>query len=98
MYTYLDFHHRKVKIDLRRNTAKWINMEVSCGSVLGSILFNIFINYLCHRRIDSGICNFTDENTIFSCRVELQEIASNLESDLSRLFQCSQALKWLQTQ
>ena len=38
-------------------------------------------------RLDSDICNFADENTIYSCGIHLHEIVTNLESDLSRLLE-----------
>ena len=38
-------------------------------------------------RLDSDICNFADDNTICSCGIDLHEIGTNLESDLSRLLE-----------
>ena len=38
-------------------------------------------------RLDSEICNFADDNTIYSCGLDLHEIVTNLESDLSRLLE-----------
>ena len=38
-------------------------------------------------RLDSDICNFADDNTIYSCGIDLHEIVTNLESDLSRLLE-----------
>ena len=38
-------------------------------------------------RLDSDICNFADVNTIYSCGIDLHEIVTNLESDLSRLLE-----------
>ena len=38
-------------------------------------------------RLDSDICNFADDNTIYSCEIDLHEIVTNLESDLSRLLE-----------
>ena len=40
-------------------------------------------------RLDFEICNFVDDNTIYSCGLDLHGIVTNLESDLSRL------LEWL---
>ena len=59
---------------------------------LGPMPFNIFINDLCLINLDSEICNFADDNTIFSCGNELHEIVTVLENYLSILlewFKCN---------
>ena len=38
-------------------------------------------------RLDFEICNFADDNTIYSCGLDLHEIVTNLKSDFSRLFE-----------
>ena len=37
-------------------------------------------------KLKSEICNFADDNTLYSCEKDLNEIVTNLEIDLSRLF------------
>ena len=88
MYSYLDGRHQRVKIGSHRSTAKRIKIGVPQGSVLGALLFNIFINDLFLMGLNSENCNFADDNTIYSCGLDLHEIVTNLESDLRRL------LKW----
>ena len=56
------------------------------GSVLGPLLCNIFINDL-FLRLDSEAYNFADINTIYSYGLDLHEIVTNLESNVSRLLE-----------
>ena len=64
-----------------------MHVEVLQGSVLGPMLFNSFINDLFLISLDSEICNFADDNTNFSCAIELHEIVTVLENDLSLLLE-----------
>ena len=85
MYSYLDSRLQRVQIGSHRSTANVIKIGVPQGSVLGHLLFNIFINDLFLINLNSEICNFTDDNTLYSCGHDLQEIVTNLENDLSKL-------------
>ena len=85
MYSYLDCRHQRVKIGSQRSAAAKIKIGVPQGSVLGPLLFNIFINDLCLMRLDCEICNFADDTTIYSCGLDLQEVVTNLENDLRRI-------------
>ena len=86
LYSYLDCRHQTVKFGSLKSTAKRIKTGIPHGSVLGHLLFNIFINDLFFMKLNPEICNFADDNTLHSCAKDLNEIVTNLKIDLSRLF------------
>ena len=51
------------------------------GSILGPLLFNIFINYLFFFSAKCEICYFTDDNSLYSCGVNLDNTFTNLIQD-----------------
>ena len=55
------------------------------GSILGLLLFNIFINGLFFSIKNSEVCNFADDNTLFYGDKNLELVFSNLNSDLSNV-------------
>ena len=42
-------------------------------SILGPLLFNTFLNHLLKFNEKTDICNFTDDNTLFSCAQSINE-------------------------
>ena len=48
-------------------------------------MFNIFINDISMIIEQSDICNFADDNTLYSCGERLTEITENLVSDTKRI-------------
>ena len=49
--------------------------------MLGLILFNVFIQDIFMVIEQSDICNFADDNTLYSCGERLTEIKENLIFD-----------------
>ena len=97
MYSYLDCRHQRVKIGSHRSTAKRIKIGVPQRSVLGPLLFNIFINDLCLMRLDSEIRNFADDNTIYSCGIDPHKFLPIWKVISVDCWNGLQIMKWLQT-
>ena len=49
------------------------------GSIIGPILFNVFINDLLHFIKGTVTCNFADDTTLYACGGDLGTISNKLE-------------------
>ena len=58
------------------------------GSVLGPLLFNIFVNDIFYAIEAFEICNFADDNTIYALSHDVESMIAKLEIDLYN------TLKW----
>ena len=70
---------KSVKIDDVQSTFQSLISVVPQGSILGPILFDIFLNDLLTTLEKSEIYNFADDNTISSISVEKEALRTTLE-------------------
>ena len=85
IHSYLNDRHQRVKINSNYSSWKEILDGVPQGSVLGPLLFNIFINDLFLFIENSEICNYADDNSLTVADKYIGNIISKLESDVEIL-------------
>ena len=83
---YLTFSNQRGKVGSAYNKWSKIRRRISPGPILGPILFNIFINDIFMIIEQSDICNFADDNALYSCGERLTKIKENLICDIKSIF------------
>ena len=88
MSSYLNQRMQRVKISNCRSSRKILNKGVPQGSILGPLLFNVFMNdmFLFMGRCNSY--NYADDNSRMNSSPDIETVILNLKHD------CQNAIQW----
>ena len=79
--SYLSDRWQRTKVNTSFSSWKELLCGVPQGSVLGPLLFNIYLNDLFFQLINSNVCNFADDTTLYACDLELRTVLHELEDN-----------------
>ena len=80
-YSYLKRRKQNIRINNTHSIFQILLSGVFQGSMLGPILFNLFINDLLLWISNSKLLNFADDNTISAAENTIEELISTLENE-----------------
>ena len=72
LHSYLKKMCQRTKLNSSFSTRSGLLQGVPQGSVLGPIIFNIYLNDLFYLTKMSQVCNFADDSTFYICDKELK--------------------------
>ena len=81
IYSYPTFRWHRTKINSAFSSWKKQTQGVPQGSVLGPLLFNIYLNDLFYLSECTEVCNFADDTTFYACDKDLGSLINRLEHD-----------------
>ena len=86
--SYLCNKFQRVKVNNCRTEWAVIRQGISQGSILGPLLFNVFVNNMFHFMEKCDLYNYADDNSLSVASYHMHDVLSYLSRD------CKNAVKW----
>ena len=81
LHSYLTNRWQRTKVNSTFSSWSELIQGVPQGSVLGPVLFNIYLNDMFFLNEWTEICNFADDTTIYACDTDLSNLCNRIEHD-----------------
>ena len=91
LHSYLSKRWHRTKVNTSFSSWEELIKGVPQGSVLGPILFNLYLNDLVYLPDFTEVCNFEDDTTFHACDNDLNNLIKRLEHDAFL------AIEWFET-
>ena len=75
------YRWQRVKINHSFSSWSELRLGVPQVSVLGPLLFNIYLNNLLWFTDTGEVCNYADDTTLYDCNKDFNKLTGNLEQD-----------------
>ena len=83
IHSYLTQRWHRTKINTSFSTWKKLLTAVPQGSILGPLLFNVYINDLFFILEDTETCDYADDTCLYACDKDLKDLLTRLPHDSS---------------
>ena len=81
IYDYLNDRKQHTKIGNSYSSWQELSFGVPQGSILGPLLFNIFINYIFYFTEEAKIANYADDPTVYAAENDVNKLLNMLKRE-----------------
>ena len=81
IYDYLNDRKQRTKIGNSYSSWRELSSGVPQGSILGLLLFNIFINYIFYFTEEAKIANYADDTTVYATENDVNQLLNMLKRE-----------------
>ena len=85
IYSYLSDRKQRTKVNNSFSSYSEITTGIPQGSIIGPLLFNIYINNIFYFVSESNLTNYADDNTPYAIDTNIDTLITKLVDDTSKL-------------